>query len=392
MNYIFVSTGKYPDQHAAAIRHSTIAKAMFEMGHEITFFVLTNQDWQNKELFYKGVNFISLNNYKGKNKFLKIFHFFNSLFNLKKEIFLITNKKTIDAIVVYSIENVVLNVLFRIARNKKIKIFHERTELPNIVDKTDSIIGKIKYYIYLNYLIPKFNGIFVISDKLIDFFLPYNKNIFKILTVVDTDFFINTSKSNFSFPYIAYCGTMSGTKDGVPILIESFAKLSPNFTEIKLLLIGNNLNKVAIKDTLDAIEFFKIQDKVIFTGLVERDEMPSLLGNAKLLVLSKPDNEQNSGNFPIKIGEYLATGVPVVVTKVGEIHNFITDGFNGYLAEPDSIQSFYLKMEEALLNYERAQVIGNNGKIVVEKIFDSKIQSHKMVVYMNKVNKDNHGS
>ena len=391
MNYIFVSTGKYPDQQAAAIRHSTIAKAISEFGHEITFYVLTNQDWEKPELYHSGVNFISLNCYEGQNKILKGFYFFKSLIKLKKAIVESTNKKTVDAIVAYSIKNVVLHILLKIARKKKIKIFHERTELPYVVGKSDSIIGKIKYYIYLNCIVPKFDGILVISDKLMKFFLPFNKNIFKILTVVDTAFFVNTAKSNYSFPYIAYCGTMSGTKDCVPILIESFARLATDFKDIKLLLIGDNLNKLAIKDTLDTIEFFKIQDKVIFTGLVERDEMPSLLGNAKLLVLSKPNNEQNSGNFPIKIGEYLATGVPVVVTKVGEIHNFITDGLNGYLAEADSIQSFYLKMEEALLNYELAQVIGNNGKLVAKKIFDSKIQSHNMVVYMNNVNKENHG-
>ena len=79
MNYIFVSTGKYPDQQAAAIRHSTIAKAISEFGHEITFYVLTNQDWEKPELYHSGVNFISLNCYEGQNKILKGFYFFKSL-------------------------------------------------------------------------------------------------------------------------------------------------------------------------------------------------------------------------------------------------------------------------------------------------------------------------
>ena len=34
--------------------------------------------------------------------------------------------------------------------------------------------------------------------------------------------------------------------------------------------------------------------------------MPTYLGNAELLVVSKPNNEQNSSNFQIKL-EYLAT-------------------------------------------------------------------------------------
>ena len=387
MNYIFVSTGKYPDQHAAAIRHTTIAKAFSELGHKVFFLVLTNQDWRNNELYFDSVHFISINNYNGKNIVLKVFNFFNSLIELKKFIKKISSDNKIESIVAYTIDNIVLEVLLLIARKRKIKIFHERTELPYVVGKTNSILSKINYFIYLNFIVPQFNGIFLISDKLINFFRPYNKNTYKVLTVVDTKFFNKISKSKYDFPYLAYCGTMSGTKDGVPILIESFAKLSSNFTDIYLLLIGNNLNKAAIKDTLDAIEFYKIQDKVVFTGHVERNEMPSLLGNAKLLLLSKPANEQNSGNFPIKIGEYLATGIPVVVTKVGEINNFITDGLNGFLADPDSVNSFYLKMKEALENYDIAQVIGNNGKSVAKNIFEAKIQSHNMVVYINNNNK-----
>ena len=110
--------------------------------------------------------------------------------------------------------------------------------------------------------------------------------------------------------------------------------------------------------------------------------MPVILCNAKILVVSKPDTEQNSGNFPIKIGEYLATGVPVVVTCVGEIPLFIKDGESGFLAEPGNAVSFAKKMEEALANPDRSKTIGQNGKKIAEKMFDYKIQSAIMADYI----------
>ena len=387
MNFILISDGRYPDQTAEAIRHSTIAQGISENGHMVKFFVLSPQVWNSAEINYKGVNFKTFNEYEGKNKILRILNLCFALYKMNKEIKQIHKEAPLDGIIVYSIFNCVIQKTLSLGKKLNIKIFHERTELPGIMGYSNSFLGRIKYYYYINKLIPGFNGIFVISDKLVDFFKAYNRNIKKILTVVDADFFNDKFNPVFDFPYIAYCGTMKGEKDGVPILIRSFAKLLNQLPNFKLLLIGNNSDKSSIKETIDTIEKFDLKDKVIFTGLVAREEMPGLLGNAVLLVVSKPDIEQNSANFPIKIGEYLATGVPIVVTRVGEIPKFITDGENGFVATPSSDESFYSKMLEALSDYERAKKIGLNGRILAKKVFDHKIQSKLVTDFITEIHK-----
>ena len=389
MNFIFVSNGIYPDQHAAAIRHSTLAQGMVENGHLLNFLLLSAQTWKNSELNYKGVLFETLNNYHGKNKLQRSFNFYKALHKSKKRIFKINQKLKVDAIVVFSIDVIVIQTLISFTKKHRIKIFHERTELPYAIGKKNSIIGRVKFNFYLKTLIPEFDGIFVISDKIKSYLSKYNHNIEKILTVVDTKFFSIVNHRIYDFPYIAYCGTMSGTKDGVPILIESFTQLAKIFPSYKLIIIGDNTNKHEIIEILNAITQFGIKEKVVFTGIVNRDEMPGLLGHADLLVVSKPENEQNSGNFPIKIGEYLATGVPVVVTKVGEISKFITDGQTGFLSLPDSAESFYLKMKEALTDYEKAKEIGLNGRRIAEDKFGYKIQAKIMSDFINKINLTN---
>jgi glycosyltransferase involved in cell wall biosynthesis len=155
-----------------------------------------------------------------------------------------------------------------------------------------------------------------------NYFKPYNPNIEKILTVVDTSFFNVRNDSDYDFPYLAYCGNMDGIKDGLEILLEAFSRMGDRHPDLKLLLIGDDSDENKKEKLLTVIEDLNLDDRVFFTGQVDRDEMPRLLGNALLLVVAKPDNEQNSGNFPIKVGEYLATGVPVVLTSVGEIPCF----------------------------------------------------------------------
>jgi glycosyltransferase involved in cell wall biosynthesis len=387
MNFIFISDGNYPNQTAEAIRHSTISQGISENGHKVNFFVLSPQVWSSAELNYKGVNFKTFNEYAGKNKILKIFNLCFALFKMNKVIKQIHKEAPLDGIIVYSTIICVIQKTLSLGKKLNIKIFHERTELPRIMGYSSSFLNRIINYYYINKLIPGFSGIFVISDKLVDFFKAYNRNIKKILTVVDTDFFNNKINTSFDFPYIAYCGTMKGEKDGVPILIRSFAKLLNQLPSFKLLLIGNNSDKSSIKEIIDTIEKLDLKDKVIFTGLVAREEMPGLLGNAVLLVVSKPDIEQNTANFPIKIGEYLATGVPMVVTRVGEIHKFITDGENGFVAMPGSDESFYSKMLEALSDYERAKKIGLNGRLVAKEIFDYKIQSKLVTDFITGIHK-----
>jgi glycosyltransferase involved in cell wall biosynthesis len=386
MNLTFISTGHYPDKHAAAIRHSTLGKGLVELGHTITFLLLTPQEWDGKDsISYFGVEYKTLNSYTDNNKFMKHYHELRAIFKAKKILRQQAAEKKLDAVVIFTIEPLPIYFLMKAAHAMNIKVFHERTELPYTVTSQSKRKQLLLKY-YMNKLLPKFDAVFVISNKLVQYIGQYNKAVKKLVTLVDLSFFKPEKQSPYSFPYVGYCGTISGNKDGVPILIEAFAGITNKFPALKLVLVGNNSNKAAIKETLDAVEKYKLQDKVIFTGLVEREMMPVILCNAEILVVSKPDNEQNSGNFPIKIGEYLATGVPVVVTSVGEIPLFIKDGESGYLATPGSASSFAQKMEEALSNKKTATAAGLNGRKIAEENFDYRKVSKIMAEYIEEIN------
>ena len=93
------------------------------------------------------------------------------------------------------------------------------------------------------------------------------------------------------------------------------------------------------------------------------------LGVLDILALARPNNKQAEGGFPTKLGEYLATGVQVVVTRVGEICLFLKNEINAFISEPDSAEKFAEKLSDALSSKKRIQ-IGLEGKKLVYNEFN----------------------
>ncbi len=105
MNITLISNGHYPDKHAAAIRHSTLAKGLVEQGHTVTFLLLTPQEWNGKDsINYSGVEYKTLNAYTGHNKFVKNYQELKAIFKVKKILQQQAAAKKLDAVVLFTTE------------------------------------------------------------------------------------------------------------------------------------------------------------------------------------------------------------------------------------------------------------------------------------------------
>jgi glycosyltransferase involved in cell wall biosynthesis len=113
-----------------------------------------------------------------------------------------------------------------------------------------------------------------------------------------------------------------------------------------------------------------------------RDVIPSIIGNADLLALPRPDSKQAQGGFPTKLGEYLATGKPVCATTVGELPDYLTDNESVFFAQPGSVESFAEAMRRALYDPENAKRVGLNGKQVAQEEFNKDIQAKKLYQFL----------
>lgn len=378
MKLIFVSTGQYPNGGAATNRHLAYTKGLKELGHSVEFFLLNKQQWKEKERIENGIKFTCLfaESSNKLKKLRKVQSHFKTIKAAKKKLIAEQKENPINALVLLDTSISILIPLIKQGKKLGLKIFHERTEYPFVVSGK-TILGKADLYIYLRYVLNKFNGIYVINNALKKYFTKKTKGKVPVTIVnmlVDPDRFNCNGKSSGDDKIISYCGTLDGDKDGVPILIESFSLIAGDFPSVKLQLIGSLNNKTTYHNIQSQIERLNIKNKVIITGEVKRNEISGLLCNSYILALARPANKQAEGGFPTKLGEYLATGNMVVITNVGEIGLFLKDKQNAYISEPNDPEKFSEKLREALLN-NNPEGIGNEGRKLVYNEFNYLTQS-----------------
>jgi len=201
-------------------------------------------------------------------------------------------------------------------------------------------------------------------------------------STVDTERFKVEEVRALPYKYITYCGSLTIKKDGVDILLESFSQIACEKPDIDLVLIGKGdsadeeliLKKQAVEMNLGK--------RVHFLGQIPRREVPAYLLGAMVLVLARPKSIVADAGFPSKLSEYLSTGKPVVVTRVGEIPVYLKDRDNAFLVEPGSADEFAEKLRFVLDNYDFALAVGSNGRRLAETTFNYKFQADRMLTFI----------
>lgn len=264
-------------------------------------------------------------------------------------------------------------------RRQDLKIYYETTEHPSLSRK---IFGMKRYVEQCRRL----KHIFVISQALKDFYVANGISHDRVSIVnmtVDPSRFVGLTKQTGVKRYIAYCGTASNCKDGVDELIKAFAICHKQHPDVFLYIIGATPDKEDKAGNLALIKSLGIEDSIVFTGIVDSSQMPQLLKNAEVLALDRPDSLQAKNGFPTKLGEYLLTENPVVVTKVGDIPLFLKDGVSALLCEERNPQAFAAKLCWALEHPQEASLIGKAGKEVALHSFDCHIECKKIITVIN---------
>lgn len=117
---------------------------------------------------------------------------------------------------------------------------------------------------------------------------------------------------------------------GVETLLDAYAALQHFEPSARLLIVGEGPQG----DTLRRhAAHLGIDDRTVFTGKVAHDEMPALLATMDIGVapyLHVPDFYFS----PLKLYEYMASGLAVIGSEAGEIPSLIRDGHTGLLCPP----------------------------------------------------------
>ena len=228
------------------------------------------------------------------------------------------------------------------------------TICPDLRDYVDSIITKKEKHFLIE------NSIFE-DIKL--------KNPTKVNNNKGADSFNLNGFVNENEDLLVYAGTLEKYQ-GIDILVKSMKEVVSKSDSVKLLIAGGT--KEQVLEFSNLADSLGLSEKVKFTGRVPQNIAKDYTNKADILLSPRSDGT----NTPLKIYEQLASGKPLVATKIYSHTQVLTDEV-AFLVEPnpeDMAKGILL----AIQNKESAEAKVANAMKLYEDVYSRKVYKSKL--------------
>jgi len=154
-------------------------------------------------------------------------------------------------------------------------------------------------------------------------------------------------------------------KNGIDTLIKAIKDLP-----IKVLIIGTGRLETKLKALAQELG---VKHKVLFIGYVNQLDLPRYLKVSDIFVRTSRSEGLGSAFL-----ESMASGVPIIGTRVGGIPDFLKEGETGLAVDVGNPRDLALKIKEYLDDKVLYEKIKNNGRALVLKNYDWQPITEKM--------------
>lgn len=183
---------------------------------------------------------------------------------------------------------------------------------------------------------------------------------------------------------ILYAGQLYPWK-GVDLLVEAM-KYLPDKT---LKILGGLPFDDDKKRLEKKVAELGIKDRVIFLGQVRHNQVARYLRESSVGVLPLPDIPPAAiFTSPLKLFEYMASGLPIVLSDLPSLREIIKDGETGLFYKPDDAKSLSEALRESLANPVKSEAMAEAAwQKVSEFTWDKRAE--KITYFLKKINGKN---
>jgi glycosyltransferase involved in cell wall biosynthesis len=168
---------------------------------------------------------------------------------------------------------------------------------------------------------------------------------------------------------LIFVGRLAAVK-GIPILLEAVTQLRQHHPDIELVLAGDGPDRAWIEHKADELA---IGDRVRITGYLSQERVREALTESDIFVMAS-----FAEGVPVVLMEAMATGLPVIATRIAGIAELVEDGESGYLTPPSDVDSLVERIDMLLRDADLRNRMGAAGWAKVESDFDTAKEGEKL--------------
>lgn len=397
MKVYIVTKEPFPNGMAATNRIKCYARAIHEGGVDCEILIAGATESggiiNNKEAhgFYEGIPFRYIGGTTTDTRKKYIRRFAQYLRIIKTERYLNHSIKAGDVVLLYmggASERLLR--MADVAHKKKAYCVRDLCELPYASLEESKRTSQLRTQL-LESQYPIYDGIISISDALLQLAKRYanpNCKHIKVPIMVEYEHYGITKETNSNTPFIFHAGTLYQRKDGILGMIEAFGMAKQRLKKpIKYVLTGSINNASHPKELQQLIEKYQLEDSIEFVGYLNRDQIKEYLTHASLVISNRPKSQQDFYGFSTKVGEYLASGTPLLMTNWGEAVNWLESGKSAYITEPEDTKALADAIVHVFTHSDESRKVGLAGQKVCRKCFDYRNWSKPLVEFLNSLGK-----
>ncbi len=188
---------------------------------------------------------------------------------------------------------------------------------------------------------------------------------------IDSARFSPAPPRRISPPYLIGTIGRMVEKKGFDTLLHAMALLRNNEVDFHLVIAGGGPLELELRATSDRLG---LTSSVEFPGPMANELVPTWLQSLDLFVLPcQQDMNGDMDGIPVVLMEAMASGVPVVSTRISGVPELITHGYEGLLVEPRSAEALADAITQLLYNEELRTSFSKNGRLKVMREFDTEV-------------------
>jgi len=157
---------------------------------------------------------------------------------------------------------------------------------------------------------------------------------------------------------VGFVGTLKPWH-GTEVLVDAVARMGP---DVRLLLVGDGPERARLLARAAAAG---LGDRLVAIGAVDPADVPGHLARMDVAVAPYPPGD--SYFSPLKVFEYLAAGVPLVASRVGQVPELLRDGEHAVLVTPGDAGELAAALETLRREPARRDRLGRAGWELVRR-------------------------